>query len=112
MFIHVALHHPKNSEQKEKMMDMMPSWAELQSRQKGFVRVVIGEVQDENIIFLTGIWDSEQDFKSALPILADFLAKINFPSLQDGPTRSGTGNTSDLPLTVVRVAPVAGPRVE
>jgi hypothetical protein len=110
MFIHLALHHPKNPEQKGKMMDMMPSWAEIQSKHKGFVGLVVGEVQDENIVFLTGMWETEQDFKSALPVLGGFLAKIDFPSLQDGPTRAGyLGQSTESPLTTIKVGPVSGP---
>jgi hypothetical protein len=108
MYVHLALHHPKNPEQRSKMMDMMPAWAEFQSKQKGFIHTIVGEVQDENIIFLTGLWESEMDFKSAFPALAGFLSKIDFPSLQDGPTRSGTSNRSDSPLTAIKVGPVSG----
>lgn len=110
MYIHLALHHPKDPEQKSKMMAMMPSWAEIQSKQRGFVSCVVGEVQDENIIFLTGTWDSEEDYRSAFPALSGFLAKIDFTSLQDGPTRSGAGYRSASPLTVISVGPVTGMR--
>lgn len=92
------------------MMEIMPSWAEIQSKQKGFVGCVVGEVQDENIIFLTGLWDTEEDFRAAFPTLGGFLAKIDFGSLQDGPTRSGAGHRSDSPLTVIKVGPVTGTR--
>lgn len=110
MFIHLALHHPKNPATKSTMMAMMPQWAEVQSRQKGFRHVVVGEVQDENIIFLVGMWDSERDFMSAMPALGGFLSKIDFPSLQDGPTRSGHLDVSTAgPLTTVKVGPVSGP---
>jgi hypothetical protein len=110
MYIHLALHHPKNPEQKAKMMDLMPSLAEFQSNQKGFIGLVVGEVQDEDIIFLTGMWETEQDFKSALPALGGFLAKIDFPHLQDGPTRGGYQRLStESTLTIIKVAPVSGP---
>jgi putative SOS response-associated peptidase YedK len=112
LFIHLALHHPKNADQKSRMMAMMTSFAEVQKQQKGFIDLVVGEVQDENIIFLTGMWETEQDFRSALPAIGGFLGKIDFPSLQDGPTRAGYQTIStDSPLTTIKVGSVSGPRL-
>lgn len=112
MFIHLALHHPKTPEEKSKMMAMMTPFAELQGKQKGFIGLAVGEVEDENIIFLTGLWETQDDFKSALPALGGFLATIDFPSLQDGPTRAGyLGLSADSPLTTIKVGPVSGPRI-
>lgn len=92
------------------MIAMMPSWAEAQSRHKGFIHVVVGEAQDENIIFLVGLWDSKADFMAAMPALGGFLSTIDFPSLQDGPTRSGfLERSKDSPITTIKVGPVSGP---
>jgi hypothetical protein len=110
LFVHLAFHHPKNPEQKSKMMALMTPWAEFQSKQKGFIGVVVGEVQDENTIFLTGMWETEQDFRSALPALGAYLAKVDFPTLQEGPTRSGYSTLSTVsPITAIKVGPVLGP---
>jgi len=107
MYVQVALHHPKGPNEKSYFMSLMPRFAELQNDHKGFKRLVVGEVEDENIITLTGIWETEEDFKSALGDIRKFLATIDFPSIQDGPTRSGfSGVSEDSPLTTVKVSPV------
>jgi hypothetical protein len=86
---------------------MMPRFAELQNVHKGFKHLVVGEVEDENIITLTGIWETEEDFRSAVGDIRKFLATIDFSTIQDGPTRSGFSRLSeDSPLTTVKVSPV------
>jgi hypothetical protein len=107
VFVQLALHHPKGPREKAYFMSLMPRFAELQSEHKGFIRLVVGEVEDENVITLTGIWESEEDFTSAFVNIRKFLATIDFPSIQDGPTRSGFAKASvDSPLITVKVSPV------
>jgi quinol monooxygenase YgiN len=111
MYIHLALHHPKGPEQKSHFMHLMPEWAEIQRAHKGFIKLIVGEVEDENIITLTGIWESEEDFRSAFGDMRKFLAAIDFPSIQDGPTRSGTSKVSEeSPLATVKISPVLPPK--
>jgi hypothetical protein len=107
MYVQVALHHPKGPNEKSFFMSMMQRFAELQNDHKGFIRLIVGEVEDENIITLAGIWETEEDFRSAAGDIRKFLATIDFPAIQDGPTRSGFSRVSeDSPLTTVKVSPI------
>lgn len=50
MYIALAVHHPKGLGEKARLMARQPSLAEVNSKQKGFVQMVVAEVEDENLI--------------------------------------------------------------
>ncbi len=68
-------------------MSQLPKLAEVNCKHKGFVQIVIAEVEDENIIVPFTIWESEDDYRAAIPDAMKLLATIDF-SVQEGLTRS------------------------
>ncbi len=89
------------------MMDEMTNFAEVQSRHKGFVHLVVAEVEDERIIIPFTIWKSKEDFMAARGDIAKFLAGFDFKAVQEGPTRSGSVTVSATSsLSSFKVVPV------
>jgi hypothetical protein len=114
MYIALAVHHPKGPKEKVLLMARQPRLAEVNSKHKGFIQMVVAEVEDENLIVPFTIWESEEDYKAALedarahlfsPDTVSFLS-----SVQEGPTRAGgTSIGKDAMITTFKVAPVVRP---
>jgi len=106
MYIALALHHPKGSGEKKILMDQMPRLAEVYAKHKGFVQMMVGEVEDENIIVPFSIWESEEAYKASMPDVVRLLSTIDF-SVQDGPTRAGASTIAKgAIITPFKVRPV------
>jgi len=106
MFVSLVVHHPKGSEAKATFMAWLPKLAEAYSKHKGFIQLVVGEVEDENIIIPLALWESEQDSLGALPDFAALRSTFDF-SIQDGPTRAGRASIKEGSIfTALKVRPV------
>ena len=110
MYIHVAVHHPKGPKEKAVMMAEMSKFAEVESVHKGFVKLLVAEVEDEQTIMPVTIWESEEDFMAARADIGKYLATFDFKTNQEGPTRAGsTTLQSSSALVKFKVAPVIHP---
>jgi len=90
-------------------MSQMPKFAEVQSKHRGFVQLVVAELEDENILVPFSIWETEEDYFSARGDVARFLATIDF-SIQEGPTRAGGASISKgSNMTIFKVRSVQRP---
>jgi hypothetical protein len=103
------VHHPKGPAEKTTMMSWMPEIAEEASKHKGFVKMVVADVEDEQIIIPFSIWETEEDFMAARSERMKFLLSHDF-SIQEGPTRAG-GSTiaNESFITTFKVRPVSPP---
>ncbi len=107
MFVTLAFHHPKGPREEVIMMNEMTRFAEVQSRHRGFVHLVVAEVEDERIMIPFTLWESKEDFMAAQGDIAKFLMGFDFKAVQDGPTRSGSVTVSGASsLSSFKVVPV------
>ncbi len=89
------------------MMDEMTKFAEVRSRHKGFVQLLVSEVEDERIIIPFTIWETQEDFMAARGDIAKFLMCFDFKAVQEGPTRSSNVTVSaTASLSSFKVVPV------
>lgn len=114
MYVALAVHHPKGPNEKARLMAAQPRLAEINSKHKGFIQMIVAEVEDENIIVPFTIWESEEDYRAALKGAASHLFSpetVSFlHSVQEGPTRAGgTSISKDTVITTFKVKPVNRP---
>jgi hypothetical protein len=109
LYITLVVHHPKGPAEKAAMMGWMPGIAEEASKHKGFVNMVVAEMEDEQTIIPFSIWETEEDFMAARAERMKFLLTHDF-SVQEGPTRAG-GSTiaNESFITTFKVRPVSPP---
>jgi Antibiotic biosynthesis monooxygenase len=115
MFIVLAVHHPKGPDEKARLMAAQPSLAKVNSKHKGFIQMIVAEVEDENLIVPFTLWESEEDYMAARADAVSLLfspATISFlTSVQEGPTRSGGASISrDTVTATFKVRPVQRPQ--
>ncbi|HXW95823.1 MAG TPA: hypothetical protein VEJ19_08980 [Nitrososphaerales archaeon] len=90
-------------------MAWLPKLAQAYSKHKGFIQLVVAEVEDENIIIPVALWESEEDSLAALPDFAALRDTFDF-SIQDGPTRAGRAAIKGGSIfTALKVRPVTPP---
>ena len=109
MYVTLVVHHPRGPNEKAVMMSWMPKIAEEEAKHKGFIHFVIGEVEDENIIVPLALWETEENYKAAMPEIRKFLMTHDF-SIQEGPTRQGGSTISkEAKITTFKIRPVVPP---
>jgi len=87
-------------------MAWLPRLAEAYGRHKGFIQLVVGEVEDENTIIPIAIWESEEDWMASRPDFAALRDTFDF-SIQDGPTRAGNATFKEGSVfSALKVRPV------
>src|SRR2546425_6267391 len=108
MFVALAVRHPKGAREEALMMEEMRRFAEVESKHKGFVQLVVGEVKDERIIIPFTIWETKEDAMAAQGDIVRFLIGFDFKAVQEGPTRSGSVTISAFSsLSSFKVVPVS-----
>ena len=116
MYISLAVHHSKGPKEKADLMARQQGLAEVNSKHKGFVQMVVAEVEDENLVVPFTIWESEDDYRAALADAAKHLFSpetVSFlSSVQEGPTRvGGSSFGKETIITTFKVAPVKRPQL-
>ncbi len=111
MFIALAVHHPKGPDEKAELMARQPDLAKINCKHKGFIQMVVAEVEDENLIVPFTLWESEEDYKAALSEARTHLfspATVAFlSSVQESPTRAGGSSIAkNTIITTFKVRPV------
>ncbi len=92
------------------MMEAMKSFAEVESRHKGFIQLFVGEVEDKGIIIPFTLWETEADAMAARMDIRKYLATFDFKTNQEGPTRAGGVTPSkDSSLSTFNIIPVVPP---
>ncbi len=90
------------------MMEEMKKFAEVESKHKGFVQLIVGEVEDERIIIPFTIWETKEDAMAAQGDIVKFLMEFDFKAVQEGRTRSGSVTVSaSSSLSSFKVVPVS-----
>lgn len=71
--------------------------------------MVVGEVEDENIVIPISLWETQDDWSASRPDFAAFRDTFDF-SIQEGPTRAGTAIVVEgQPFSAIKVRPVVPP---
>ncbi|HVH15108.1 MAG TPA: hypothetical protein VNA15_05250 [Candidatus Angelobacter sp.] len=107
LFIAMAVHFPRGPKEEAVMMKEMKSFAEVQSKHKGFRHLIVAEVEDKGIIIPFTIWDTQEDALAAGVDIRKYLATFDFKTNQEGPTRAGgVPVLSNSILTTLKITPV------